>query len=268
MPARDVAIYISDAIHSVISQTYSNWELIIIENGSKDDTLKIIKEFTDTRIKIIQSEKTGLSHARNIGLNVFQGEFICFLDADDKLPTRSLESRISHFIKFPEITFLDGKVTTYNVDFSIILREWAPEFKGRASNEMALLTPRCFCGITWMIRVRPNMDFSFDESWTHLEDRVFFQRIAQYGIYDYLDQQVYIIRRRTGSLMTNHFELEKAYLRFMSYVKDLKLLSDDAILEERKIFHILFFKTYLKQLLLLKAFRHLYLFFRIKLGLQ
>lgn len=264
MPAKDVANYISDAVQSVLEQTYSNWELIVIENGSKDDTLAIIQQFTDDRIRIIQSEKTGLSHARNIGLNIFNGEFICFLDADDKLPKNSLESRINHFWNFPNITFLDGKVQTFNNDFSILLREWSPSFEGIAEREMAFLTPRCFCGITWMIRVDPTMNLRFDESWTHLEDRVFFLRNAHYGLYDYVDEQVYIIRRRSGSLMSNHVALELAYVRFMNYVAELKLLSNKQLIDEQKKFHVIFFKTYLKQMWFFRALRHLFFLIRIK----
>lgn len=253
-----MAAFIGEAVQSVLNQTYQHWELIVIENGSKDETLQVLSNYNDPRIKVFQADKVGLSNARNIGLKTALGEFICFLDADDKLPEGSIEARVSHFIRFPDITFLDGRVITYNNDLTEVLRDWIPDFRGMPEVEMALLAPRCFAGITWMIRVKPQMKLEFDESWTHLEDRVFFLNIAKYGKYDFLDECIYIIRRRSGSLMADHAALEQAYVRFMNHVKALNLLPQAVYIEEQKKFHSIFFKTYLKQLSVFKAIRHFY----------
>ena len=76
MPARNVAKYIRDAVQSVLDQEYSNWELLIVENASTDNTKEIINEFKDKRIKCLSTSIAGLSNARNIGLQMSQGELI------------------------------------------------------------------------------------------------------------------------------------------------------------------------------------------------
>lgn len=76
--------YLKEAIDSVIAQTFDNWEVIIWDNFSTDNTLKICHKYKDQRIKVHSSKKfTSLGQARNLALNKIQGEFVCFLDSDD-----------------------------------------------------------------------------------------------------------------------------------------------------------------------------------------
>ncbi|UDM70621.1 glycosyltransferase family 2 protein [Vagococcus fluvialis] len=86
MPAFNSAQFISDAINSVINQSFSDWELIVINDGSTDETSEILNKFSskEKRIKIINFKKNlGIANARNIGLQQSAGKFIAFLDSDD-----------------------------------------------------------------------------------------------------------------------------------------------------------------------------------------
>lgn len=256
MPARNVAKYIRDAVQSVLDQEYSNWELLIVENASTDNTKEIINEFKDQRIKCLSTSIAGLSNARNIGLQMSQGELICFLDADDRLPTLSVSKRVEQFVCNPSLTFADGIVRTFNYDLSSQIAEWKPDFIGIPKDEMALLSPRCFSGITWMIRKTAIGDKKFDNTWTHLEDRLFFLQIASAGAYSYVEENTYDIRRRPGSLMTNHIALEKAYQRFLEHVKHLNIYDDAMQKKELLKFHRMFFRTYVKYLQPARAAYH------------
>jgi len=76
--------YISATIQSVLNQTYENWEWWIVDDNSSDDSLKIIQDFTDTRIHLLKMEKNaGAAAARNAGLEKATGRFITFIDSDD-----------------------------------------------------------------------------------------------------------------------------------------------------------------------------------------
>lgn len=99
MPVYNGAEFIDDTIHSVLGQTYENWELIIVDDCSSDDTLKVIKQFSSKRIKTIALKKNGgAAKARNRGVKESKGKFICFIDADDLWQPEKLEKQLA-FIK-------------------------------------------------------------------------------------------------------------------------------------------------------------------------
>lgn len=86
MPSYGSEKFISKSIDSVLLQTYDNWELIIIDDCSPDESNKIIKEYLskDSRIKFVKLEKnSGAAVARNKGIEIAKGRFIAFLDSDD-----------------------------------------------------------------------------------------------------------------------------------------------------------------------------------------
>lgn len=95
VPAYNAESYILDNIRSVINQTYSNWELIIVNDGSTDKTLDIIKgiveENPDKDIKYISIPNGGLANARNEAMKLANGDYFCNLDADDFLDNKTLE---------------------------------------------------------------------------------------------------------------------------------------------------------------------------------
>ncbi len=83
MPAYNAERYIRKAIKSLLNQTYYSWELILVNDGSTDQTQDIIDEFTDPRIRVFYQENSGEASARNHALSKIRGEFLAFLDADD-----------------------------------------------------------------------------------------------------------------------------------------------------------------------------------------
>ncbi|MFT2816923.1 glycosyltransferase [Leifsonia sp. A12D58] len=85
MPVRNRAGIIADAIRSVIGQTHSAWELIIVDDGSTDETASVVREFAaiDSRIRLVEQSPSGVCAARNNGLDLSSGEFVAFIDSDN-----------------------------------------------------------------------------------------------------------------------------------------------------------------------------------------
>ena len=85
VPVYNAAPYLPACIDSVLAQTHTAFELILVDDGSKDQSLEICRRYahTDARIKVIHQENAGVSTARNVGLENATGEYICFIDADD-----------------------------------------------------------------------------------------------------------------------------------------------------------------------------------------
>jgi glycosyltransferase involved in cell wall biosynthesis len=99
VPCYNQAQYLGEALQSVLDQTYKNWECIIVNDGSPDNTEVIALDWLekDSRFKYIYKENGGLSSARNAGITIAKGEFIQFLDSDDILESNKLQCQSKFF---------------------------------------------------------------------------------------------------------------------------------------------------------------------------
>ena len=99
-PAYNAQKYIGETISSVLEQTYADWEMLIIDDCSTDNTAEIIKSYNDKRIKYFKTPNNmGAFGARNIGIEKATGDFICFLDADDIWAKGKLEKQLKFMQK-------------------------------------------------------------------------------------------------------------------------------------------------------------------------
>ncbi len=120
MPSYNTAEYIGEAIASVIAQTYTNWELIIIDDCSTDNTEEVIRSIDDPRIRLLKNPiNSGAAVSRNYGLREAKGRWVAFLDSDDQWVPEKLEKQL-RFMK------QNGYVFTFT-DYRICLNgEWLP----------------------------------------------------------------------------------------------------------------------------------------------
>lgn len=99
--------FLKDLIESVLSQTYQNWELVIVDDNSSDESPQIAKNYSrqDSRIVLAHREddNKGACQRRNQGFKISSGEFVCFMDADDILPDDTLEIRVNELLSHPEV---------------------------------------------------------------------------------------------------------------------------------------------------------------------
>ncbi len=104
------AALLPKAIRSVLEQTQQEWELVIIDDGSNDNTYNIVMQFlqTDSRIMYFYQSNRGLANARNKGLAIATGEFICFVDSDDELTSDHLKKRMQFMEQHPSVDFIHG----------------------------------------------------------------------------------------------------------------------------------------------------------------
>jgi glycosyltransferase involved in cell wall biosynthesis len=100
MPSYNTAQYIAETIQSVINQSYQNWELIIVDDCSTDDTDIVVKKIKDSRIKYLRNEKnSGAAASRNRALRIANGRWVAFLDSDDLWKPEKLEKQIRFMTK-------------------------------------------------------------------------------------------------------------------------------------------------------------------------
>ena len=118
IPCYNQAHFLNEAVASIMKQTYDNWECIIVNDGSTDETENIAQSLVegDERIRYHKKENGGLSSARNAGLNLSTGSFIQFLDADDYLEKTKLEKSFREIAKNPEIKIVVSNFKMFQND--------------------------------------------------------------------------------------------------------------------------------------------------------
>jgi len=111
--------HIKKCIDSVIRQTYKNLEIVVINDGSTDNTLSILNSYDDSRLKIITHENKGLSLSRNDGIDNSNGKYVYFLDADDFIEQDNIEYLYNLIIKYDADMSTCGSIDVYNYDVKI-----------------------------------------------------------------------------------------------------------------------------------------------------
>lgn len=137
MPAFNNAGYICESIDSVLAQTYTDWELWVVDDGSTDNTADVVKKFKDRRIHYVkQAKNKGVAAARNLGIEKSQGRFLAFLDSDDIWLPEKLEKQLAfmnrkkcgmsytEYRQFANRSDVAGKLirTRDSVDYQVLLK--------------------------------------------------------------------------------------------------------------------------------------------------
>jgi glycosyltransferase involved in cell wall biosynthesis len=117
IPCYNQAHFLGEAIESAIAQTYGNREIIVVDDGSTDHTPQVVARYAGVRY--IHQQNSGLSSARNTGIQSSHGEYIVFLDADDRLLPRALEVGVNYLLHHPECAFVSGHCRVFAADGSV-----------------------------------------------------------------------------------------------------------------------------------------------------
>jgi len=105
--------FLKIAVDSVFDQTFDDLEIIIIDDGSTDDTKKLVSKYSDKRIKYFYQENKGVSFARNKGIEESNGKYVAFLDSDDRWVANKLEKTFEYINNFPEIKIFHTEEVWY-----------------------------------------------------------------------------------------------------------------------------------------------------------
>lgn len=224
IPCYNEAQYLDVCLNSVIAQTYGDWEAVVINDGSTDNTGELAQKWVekDTRFKYISTENLGVSHARNTGLQMATGNFIQFLDADDLLSPTNFAKKmalsdknqiiLSDFNIYKNQTFLPGynKLRKEYVDFETLLYGW--EFKFTIPIHAALISRDLL------------NDFSFDTTLLCFEDWLMWLHVtAKKPSVAFVDE-VLVSYRKENNTETASSDLKKVVSEKMKVLPLLKKL--------------------------------------------
>lgn len=178
MPTYNSEKYLSAAIDSILAQTFKNFELLIIDDMSTDNTRSIVKQYKDTRIKLIDGPCRGIAAALNVGINIARGKYIARMDSDDI----SLNTRFYEQVKFlrthPDISLCSTPIIFFDgqSDIKTVGKKYSP-----AEVKAALLFATPIFHPTVMFRREDfkNNNLLYDEEWKAAEDYELWSRAAQ-----------------------------------------------------------------------------------------
>jgi teichuronic acid biosynthesis glycosyltransferase TuaG len=248
-PAYNAECFIVETIQSILNQTYQEWELIVINDGSTDSTSELVTAFSDPRIYLIEQQNSGVSAARNAGLELVKGKYITFLDADDILPPKSLEARVAYFEANPDVDLLDGRAVVKDQSMQHDLRVHVPSYKGSLFPRLIRLDGKVFLTCYYMIKASVLGTTRFQEDMTHSEDIFFFLELAskQDIQYDFVEEEVFWYRVGHTSAMSNLAGYEEGYFQLLDKAAQLqKTTFSQSFFLYMKVARILFL-TWIKQ---------------------
>ncbi|MDD3014443.1 MAG: glycosyltransferase family A protein, partial [Candidatus Gastranaerophilales bacterium] len=130
--------YICEAIESVLSQTFEDLELIIIDDGSTDDTSEKIKSFNDERIKYYYQDNAGQNPARNAGIIISNGKYIAMIDSDDIWDKNKLQKQVNILDKYPDTGLVYCGTVFINENNKIIYKKPLADYKGQILDKLLM----------------------------------------------------------------------------------------------------------------------------------
>ena len=208
--------FLGETLQSIKDQSYTDWECIVVDSGSTDNSSVVVKQFenSDKRFKYIFKADEGVSAARNAGLKICRGDFIQFIDGDDQIQKSKLQSQIDAFTAFPMADIIYGDVRFYDNGKNNLLRtslngdkpdNWMPKISGRGKVVIQLLKR-----FNFLVTLSPLLKRSviantggFNEDIPALEDWDFWQRCAFNNSFFHFNQSendLSLVRVHQGSL--------------------------------------------------------------------
>lgn len=217
IPAYNYAHYLPFTIDSVVEQTLSDWECLIIDDGSTDNTKDVAEKYSvaDRRIKYFYKANGGLSSARNYGLQIAQGKYVIFLDADDMLEKNNLK-HLSEFLENQNgnnavfgkfIKFYDDGTSEYPWYQEYNYREGLQtDFHSRLVEKNSLPP----CAPLSPLSIIKEHNLTFDESLTSYEDWDFWLRLSTYCNFYFIpgENAAARVRFHSGSMSTDNWRME------------------------------------------------------------
>lgn len=243
VPVYNVRKYIVQCVESLINQTYHNLEIILVDDGSTDRSGDICDEMQkkDNRIKVIHTKNSGLSSARNKGIDMSSGEYIGFVDSDDWVFPEMFEKMLESMKSINA----DISVCGWIEEFCNTARKRCPFDKLLDNNQamMALLKNTEIADHAWdkLYRAKLFEGIRYPDGKTYEDIRTTYKLFARSNRIIFVPETFYHYRQRKGSIARGSFNLRK--MEWLDAVKELSndplILSNDTFKEimNERVFH-------------------------------
>lgn len=239
--------YIQEAIESVLNQTYKDIELVVVDDGSNDNTRKIVEKYKD--VIYIYQENKGQGSARNLGIEVSKGEYLAFLDSDDLYAPDKIEKQLKILLKnnnidvvYNDLKVVDEKLNYLNILKSEGIYEKREDLLANIIYRQVIQGPICM-----MLRRKCIEDIKWSEELIYAVDYEYVIKLAFKYNFKYLEEPLYIYRRHESNLSNKHNTTVEEEIRIVKKIgidNIKKIVSKSNFTEDRK--KMLLSKIYIK----------------------
>ncbi|HZZ78542.1 MAG TPA: glycosyltransferase family 2 protein [Gemmataceae bacterium] len=238
IPFLNARRYLADAVRSVFAQTFADWELILIDDGSTDGSLDIIRNISDPRVHVVSDgTNRGLCARLNQMVSLAQGTYFARMDADDLMHPERIERQVAFLQANPQVDVVD--TATYTVDHDLTplgIRGDVPlDVRPQCVLRRGLLIHPTAMGHTSWFRANP-----YDAAYVRAEDRELWVRTCQATTFGRLCEPLFFYREGLGGNLNNYLRTE-ATVREILRVYGMPLLGSWGT-------HVLVLQSWLKTL--------------------
>ncbi len=254
IPNYNYAKYLPDCLTSILEQSYSPLEIILVDDGSTDHSLLIAKRYSD-RVKIVANEHGGVNAARNLGIRYSNGKYIAFCDSDDVWLSTKIELQVNFLENNPGFGLVYSGIQIVSEDLTFIetkdakdAGDCSKEFIKRPGEAIVLLGASTALIRGGLVKVIGGFDESLNGPG---EDLDFFRRISEKTLIDFIDE--YLVLYRQHKISASRVSSEKYYdgnrKVLLKLFRDNRLSTSSAARRVSWLkLHWTFFKNELKKL--------------------
>lgn len=206
LPVYNAEAFVGEAIESILLQTFTDFELLIINDGSTDGSKKIIESFKDQRIRFVDNEKNiKLIATLNKGIDLAKGKYIARMDADDiSLPNR-LEMQFRFMENHPDVGICGTGFETFGKEQKVVKY---PERDEDIRTMMLYQIPLCHATAILRRKVFINANLFFNSKFLHAEDYELWTRVADYTKLANIQDVLYMVRTHKGSVSQQYKDIQ------------------------------------------------------------
>ncbi|MDB5305823.1 MAG: glycosyl transferase [Gemmataceae bacterium] len=201
MAAKNYARFLPAAVESVRAQTFPDWELLVIDDGSTDHTPEAVRPFlADRRVRYVRSDRLGQSRAKNLGIGLSRGAYVAFLDADDAWRPTKLEKQVALFREQPDTGVVFCRRSLIDeTDRPLPPKSTTPPQRGHVLSAMYVQNFVCFSSVIVRRAVFDHVG-GFDPQWDLAIDYDLWLRVAKHHRFDFVDEELVLYRTGHGNL--------------------------------------------------------------------
>ena len=234
MSMYNVAPYLKECIESILNQSFCDFELIIVDDGSTDEGLSIARSYTDPRIRIIENEHNYIA-SLNRGLQEAKGKYIARMDADDRMAFERLSVQYSFMELHPEIDICGAWHRIFGEGYETIARQFPQKHNEIVTTILKKDNPMSHPTAFMRKSFLDEYQIQYDPEAIYAEDLQFwidcikhgarFENLPRY-LHDYRQSEIQVIRTQSTEMFANS---DRIYCDFLEYVMDILAQHDERI---------------------------------------